>query len=197
MSLDTAVDPNIIEPLSLEAAQSVDRKLRLHVELTNMHLSQAHQEIYQLRYYVDKAKRGNVDTTLGFPSWPAYIADVFKIKNLAAKKRRELGWWLSDQGLSQRVIGDVLGVDQSTVSRDLRDADASPEPVTGRDGKTYKRKPPRPAKRADGDDADLLNLFGAMLEQVFDHLDELTPRGKKKLLVMLRKSVLWLEEGGV
>lgn len=45
--------------------------------------------------------------------------------------------------MSQRAIAGVVGVDQKTVSNDLRGGENS-SPVTGRDGKTYQRKE-RPA----------------------------------------------------
>ena len=42
--------------------------------------------------------------------------------------RREAVAELAAEGMSQRGIAGVLGVDQATVQRDLRDANASPEP---------------------------------------------------------------------
>lgn len=158
----TIAEADVIEPLSLAEAQALDARVRRQVRIVNGQARKLHGNLCGLLHYVNQAKEGNIHTTLGYKSWPDYVASTVKIKGLPAKKRRELVWFLSGEGMSQRILGDILCVDQSTVSRDLRDAHASPEPVTGRDGKTYKRKPevkpsvadqglPVPALDDDGD----------------------------------------------
>jgi transcriptional regulator with XRE-family HTH domain len=48
---------------------------------------------------------------------------------MSIPERREAVAELADEGMTQRQIGDVLGVDHATVNRDLRPgADAPPEP---------------------------------------------------------------------
>lgn len=81
------------------------------------------------------------DVHPGHPTWISYIVDVVKseMPQLALPYRRRLVEVLAMQGLSQHVIAQAVGVDQSTVSRDMRRVmhGASPERVTGLDGKQY------------------------------------------------------------
>jgi hypothetical protein len=131
----------VIEPLDRAAAERLDKRMRLLVDTINDNIA----KLYEL---VQEAKRGDVHVALGFPSWTAYLADVFAVQiRLTRQQRRELVGYLSGEGMSQRAIADVVGADQATVSRDLAgDATASREPVTGLDGKTYKRRPTPPTE---------------------------------------------------
>ncbi len=61
------------------------------------------------------------------------------------KARDQAGSALSAEGLSTRQIADVLGVDQSTVVRDLADANASPEPSV-----QFEAEPPADANASHG-----------------------------------------------
>ena len=78
-----------------------------------------------------EAKQGGIHVALGFPSWTAYIADVFKDNSVRLKgeARRELVAYLSDEGMSNRAIAGITGTDQRTVRRDRAAgaAGASPE----------------------------------------------------------------------
>jgi hypothetical protein len=132
------IDAEIVEPLDRESAERLDRRIRLLV-------GTIHDQIAKLYELVDKAKRGNVHEALGFSSWTAYLADVFTVDvRLKRQQRRELVSYLSGEGMSQRAIADVVGIDQKTVGNDLRrEENSSPGPISGLDGKTYKRKPRR------------------------------------------------------
>src|SRR5262249_13048114 len=96
--------------------------------------------------------------TLGFASWTAYVADVFRSAPLRLKgdARKKVVSYLSGKGMSQRGIAETVGADQATVSRDLAaqsgDAVASPERTTGLDGKEYRRFPRKAAEAAEEDD---------------------------------------------
>jgi hypothetical protein len=128
-------DTEVIEPVSRDVAERLDNRMRLLVGTINDNIT----KLYEL---VQEAKRGDVHAALGFPSWPAYLADVFTVQvRLEPGQRRELVGYLSGEGMSDRTIADVIGVSDTTVLRDRRASHEAPEPVTGRDGKTYKRKP--------------------------------------------------------
>jgi hypothetical protein len=143
MTVDVAVDAEIVEPLDRESAERLDRRIRLLV-------GTIHDQMAKLDELVAKAKRGNVHAALGFPSWTAYLTDVFTVDvRLERQQRRELVAYLSGEGMSQRAIADVVGASKGTVYDDLKAGaqNRAPEPgpeastVTGLDGKKYKRKP--------------------------------------------------------
>ncbi len=129
----------VVEPLNRDDAERLDKRMRLLVGTITDNMA----KLYEL---VERAKRGNVHATLGFPSWTAYIADVFTVQvRLEPGQRRELVGYLSGEGMSDRVIADVIGVSDTTVLRDRHASHEAPdEPITSRNGKTCKRKP-RPA----------------------------------------------------
>jgi predicted XRE-type DNA-binding protein len=137
-------EPETIEPVTHEVAVRIDTSLRKAVRVVDKNL----EVMYR---FVRAAKLGDVHKALGFKSWPAYIADVLTVRvRLEPEQRRELVGYLSGEGMSQRTIAEVLGVSQKTVDRDLDAAGESNDSggVTGRDGKTYKRKPKPAAKPA-------------------------------------------------
>lgn len=90
--------------------------------------------LFKLRNLVDEAKRSNAWNVLGYPSWTAYLADTLADEpmRLGRDERQELVGYLSGEGLSTRAIAPIVGVDQKTVSNDLRREEFSspvPEPV--------------------------------------------------------------------
>lgn len=127
--------------------------------------------VEKLRALVAEAKQGNVHELLGYPSWTAYLQDVFGDEplRLARDVRQELVAELAAQGMSTRAIAPIVGVDHATIVRDTqRGAPAPPDPVVvihvnaetgevadeapreiaGLDGKTYtasKREVRRPS----------------------------------------------------
>ncbi|MBC9006117.1 helix-turn-helix domain-containing protein [Micromonospora aurantiaca (nom. illeg.)] len=78
---------------------------------------------------------------LGYADWQAYVDGEFGAERLRlpVEHRQRAVAELRLAGMAQRAIGTVLGVDQSTVQRDLArgDASASPAVVRGADGKAY------------------------------------------------------------
>jgi hypothetical protein len=140
----TIIEPDIIVPLTRDDAERLDGEIRGLVKVT-------HTSIAMLYERVEEAKRGNIHAVFGFPSWTAYLADVFTVPvRLGPAQRREMVGYLSGEGMSQRAIADVVGADRKTVRKDLDEqvGETGP-PVTGRDGKTYKRKPaPEPSPAA-------------------------------------------------
>lgn len=106
-------------------------------------------EIYEeLRELISDARQSSDHELLGFPSWPAYVAQaVGQVAVSGREERRELVQFLSEQGMSTRAIAPIVGASQPTVRRDLSgesndSPDDEPEPITGLDGKSYAR--PRP-----------------------------------------------------
>jgi transposase len=140
------MEAEVVEPLDREAAERLDKRVRLLVG--NIHDSMA-----KLHDLLLEAKRGHVHMALGLPSWTAYVANVFTVEvRLEPQQRRELVGWLSGEGMSQRAIADTLGTSKTTVHDDLQAGGQNrpPEPTTGLDGKTYKRKP-KPTDKRPGD----------------------------------------------
>ena len=94
---------------------------------------------------LQRAKAGEIHVALGFSSWPAYVTDVVQIVPTDKAERRMLAALMSGEGMSQRAIGAALGVDQKTVSNDLRSGEENSSAVTvGLDGKTYPREQTKP-----------------------------------------------------
>jgi hypothetical protein len=99
---------------------------------------------------LEQAAAGNIHAALDYPSWPAWWADNVRFDVTDRIERKSLAQIMSSKGMSQRAIGASLGVDHATVSNDLRSGgensppDTVPDNVIGLDGKSYKRKPPKP-----------------------------------------------------
>ena len=71
---------------------------------------------------IEQAKAKGVHVTLGFASWVDYIADVISAAmpaRLAVDERRRMVELLTSEGMSGAAQADALGVDKSTVSRDI------------------------------------------------------------------------------
>jgi hypothetical protein len=95
--------PEVIEPLDRAAAERLDKRMRLLVGTINDNIAKLHD-------LVQEAKRANIHATLGYPSWTAYLADVFTVDvRLEREQRCELVGYLSGEGMSNRAIADVTG----------------------------------------------------------------------------------------
>jgi hypothetical protein len=89
---------------------------------------------------------GRADKALGYTgrnSWVEYCnAEFGTLPRITVPQRRELSRRLTEEGMSQRQSGAVLGVRQGTVLNDLRDVseqncsdtDALPEPFPENSG---------------------------------------------------------------
>lgn len=82
----------------------------------------------KLQMLVTEAQNGDAHVKLGYPSWTAYLADVFAEAPLRLERdhRREVVAWLAGEGMSNRAIAAVAGTDERTVRRDLGAANAAP-----------------------------------------------------------------------
>lgn len=124
--LDSVIDAEVVEPISVGDAKRLDQRIRLVVSTINDNLV----KLYSL---VEQARRGEIHRVLGYPAWTAYVADALKIDvRLDRHQRRELVGWLSGEGMSQRVIAEVVGVSKNTVTADLSQI-RTPEPARDRD----------------------------------------------------------------
>lgn len=110
---DVVIDAELVDPIGIDDARRLDKRIRLLVGTIN-------ENIAELHALVEEAKGGHAHVALGYPSWTAYLADVFTVHvRLDRDQRRELVGYLSGEGMSQRVIADVVGASQDTVRRDL------------------------------------------------------------------------------
>jgi hypothetical protein len=106
------VEAELVPVMDRNTAERLDGRIRRMVNAVNEHLS-------KLQELVDEAKRGDIHVTLGYPSWTAYLADVFTVQvRFDREQRRELVGYLSGEGMSQRVIADVVGASVGTVNAD-------------------------------------------------------------------------------
>ena len=105
-------------------------------------------QVSELLPLIVEAFQRRADRALGYDSWAGYSDAELRGLRLPIGDRREAVAELRGAGMSTRAIGSALGVDQSTVVRDLAtDASASveaPERVTGLDGRERPAAMPRP-----------------------------------------------------
>lgn len=112
-TLPVPITTDVVAAMDKPDAERLDKRIRLLV-------GAIHDNITKLYDLVEQAKHGQLHTALGYSSWTAYVADVFTIGvRLDREQRRELSVFLSGEGMSQRKIGSVVGVDQKTVCNDL------------------------------------------------------------------------------
>lgn len=101
---------------------------------------------------------------LGYDSWEAYVEGELGVDRLklTRESRRAAIAVFRVAGMSTRAIGAALDVDQSTVVRDLPslDSDASPETVTGTDGRTYPATQPAADREPEDDFGNLRSDYG-------------------------------------
>jgi hypothetical protein len=158
------LEAEVVPVLTMDEAVALDREIRDRVASVN-------DEMLGLQELIDEAKRADLHTPLGFPSWTAYAADVFTVSNeLGREQRRELVGYLAGEGMSNRAIAQAVGVTEGTVRNDkVRNdyapdrptitvnrtvidsatgeviGEAAPPPlITGLDGKTYQPSRPKP-----------------------------------------------------
>lgn len=94
--------------------------------------------------------------SLGYPTWDAYVEGEFgehRLPMMSREQRRDLAVDLRGGSMSTRAIAAVLGVDQTTVVRDLNSTDANAsverlDRITGIDGKDRPATRPTPPPRA-------------------------------------------------
>lgn len=129
--------------MAVEDAERLTERIRI----TAHNYVEAREKLIGL---VHEAREGNAHTSLGYPSWTAYLTAVLGEKplRLARDERQDMVHMLSGEGLSTRAIGAIVGVDQKTVVNDLATEENSsvgsgPRAVESLDGKT-RTYTPRP-----------------------------------------------------
>lgn len=128
-----------------EARQATDR-IRLALDRVSnawADLGERIADAYQRR----------ADLALGYGSWAEYAdAELKPAEGLAAEVRRQLVGMLSQAGMSTRAIAPTVGVDGSTVRRDVQVVQAAPPAPAHR----FYREPD-PAERIDYDTGEVLD----------------------------------------
>ena len=99
--------------MDVSSARRLTERIRLNVVAVR-------DGVEKLQALLEEAKDGNVHVALGYPSWPAYIAEVMGDEPLRLSRddRREIVHYLTGEGMSTRAIGSALGVSAMQVSRD-------------------------------------------------------------------------------
>ena len=99
--------------MDVASARRLTERIRLNVVAVR-------DGVEKLQALLEEAKEGNVHVALGYPSWPAYVADVMGDEPLRLSRddRREIVDYLTGEGMSTRAIGQALGVSRDTVSKD-------------------------------------------------------------------------------
>lgn len=140
----------VLVPLTRDEADRLDKRLRLMA-------GSAREGMEKVGRLLDEAKAGRVHEVLGYPSWPAYVADALGgTLHLSRDARQAMVALMSSEGMSLRAIATATGVSKDTVCRDLAQVShdetpagqpqpsATPGTVTGLDGKAHPRHRPAP-----------------------------------------------------
>lgn len=94
------------------------------------------RESYErLQQIMAEAHDGRAWEFLGYPSWTAYVADVFKDEPMLLQRdaQRSMAQLMSAEGMSTRAVAQVLGTSAATVYRDVSGVSfetPTPEPVS-------------------------------------------------------------------
>lgn len=100
--------------MDVASARRLTERIRLNVVAVR-------DGVEKLQALLEEAKEGNVHVALGYPSWPAYVADVMGEEPLRLSRddRREIVHYLTGEGMSTRAIGQALGVSREAVRKDV------------------------------------------------------------------------------
>jgi transposase len=124
------------EPLSATKAKALNKKI--HTAMDKM--TTQRDAFLDL---LDEAAAGQIHVSLGYASWPAYLAAEVQFTPADLTERHDLAVALSGKGASQRAIATILGVSQSTARRELEGEEFEDDTVTSLTGSTVPRhKPP-------------------------------------------------------
>jgi hypothetical protein len=141
-------DVPLPEPLTTTKARQLDKKIRA----ANGKVGDSIGVLFEL---LDEAMTGQIHTTLGYESWPAYLMDAVSVIPADREQRKALGTTMSGMGVSNRTIAAILGVDEKTVRRDTEGADNAAPVKHGLDGKNYPQpKQPEPEPPIDAEEVD-------------------------------------------
>lgn len=106
-----------------------------------------------------EAQREGDHETMGYRSWPEYIAALFSdtpLMRLSRDERKVIVADLAEQGMSSRAIAPVVGASKSTVAADIesvQDRTDAPRTVKSIDGieRTFQPRPATTPTTADHD----------------------------------------------
>lgn len=171
------VDAELVGPLTKTKARQLDKKIRSTADKTvksNQHTLELFDE---LKGYVAEAKTGEIHKALGLKSWTAYLADAVHITVVARDDRKAVTQWLSGEGMSQRAIGQMLGVGFGTVNRDLdgetvedgatvTSLDGAQRPKNG--NRTVEEENPEEPLDVESEDVEPEPVKAAVIVQYFD-----------------------------
>jgi hypothetical protein len=100
---------------------------------------------------IREAKEADDAKSLGYVSWPAYVAAEFKevLPRLGTEERLTVVQALRQMGMSTRAIAPIVGTSHEQVRQDTAAGvkDLAPATVTGLDGKNYPAPNPSVPKR--------------------------------------------------
>lgn len=170
--------------------------------------------VEKLRDLVEQARVGEAHTALGYPSWTAYLLDVFGDEplRLARDVRQELVAELAAQGMSSRAIAPIVGVTDRQVRNDIAGGNDFPpveqivihvdgatgevqpeREVTGLDGKSYSTPVQKQNRRAL---TDVAKDAGWDIRKAAERLDRIREddrysRNKEEVAALLRSHLLF------
>jgi hypothetical protein len=140
----------VITPLTKHQATALDKQIRERAD-------QVAQDICAIKELLDQAQAEQVHLTLGWKSWPAYVADVLSGRlDVTENNRKSIVRVLRGEGLSLRAIGTATNTSKSSVQRELSQDGTVDQPatVTSLDGKKRPAKqPPAPPPAESGSTA--------------------------------------------
>lgn len=170
-----------------------------------------------------EARDGGAAELLGYVSWTAYMAEVFGDAPLRLERdaRQELVAELAAEGMSTRAIAPIVGVDQKTVSNDLRQGEENSSPataqtmmrvnpdtgevediparhVTGMDGKEYAVPVRQPKPKGDDTDSSLVALIndlrGPWSRGITDAARRMEPTARQHVIDALENTLNKIKE---
>lgn len=183
--------------MTIEVHMMNEREARVITEQIRISAHNYTEARTKLMERVQEAKDGNAHLVLGYASWTAYLSEVLgeEPMRLARDERQDMVRMLANEGMSSRAIAPIVGASPAQVKRDVRggsfeppapeNVDTStgeihdePKPVTGMDGKEYKRPEPKPGPGPSEPKRPPLpeQIFNAIydLGKVIDRLERLT-----------------------
>lgn len=125
------------EPLSEAKAKALDKKIRA----ASVKVADNSATLLDL---LEDAMKGQIHVALGYASWSAWCKEAAPVLPADPNERKAMVSLMSGNGVSQRIMAELLSVNQSTVSRDVKEieGDAPASSVTvGSDEKVYPKKP--------------------------------------------------------
>jgi hypothetical protein len=188
-------------------------------------LTQAQAEAVtgRIREWVKRCPVGDIKTAffgrvwlgMGYESWTEWCDCELDGFMLPTPERREVVEELSEAGMSNRAIADVVGVSKDTVGRDLStvsNATVDTERKTiGKDGKARSQRkepapappppapPPVPQKQIDQahSEANVVNAFANLVRSTFteENMREMTPEAKRRLISLLEHAITVIKKG--